>query len=112
MNKLSAPKQSTEREERKELIEVVSLTPWFVYILCCADDTLYTGVATDLERRLHEHNHTSRGARYTRIRRPVRLVYFESVADRSLACRRERVIKKYTRQEKQQLIANNPLVLS
>lgn len=73
---------------------------WFVYIVQCADDTLYTGVAKNLDKRLHEHNHTTRGARYTRSRRPVCLVYSESAADRSNACRREYAIKKLSRQDK------------
>lgn len=73
---------------------------WFVYIVQCADDTLYTGVAKNLEKRLHEHNYTTRGARYTRSRRPVCLVYSESAANRSQACCREYAIKKLSRQDK------------
>ena len=81
---------------------------WFVYIVKCADDTLYTGVTTDLERRLHEHNHCSqKGAKYTRVRRPVGLVYSETQSCRSSACQREAVIKKLTRTKKHQLIASH-----
>lgn len=77
---------------------------WFVYILRCADDTLYTGITTDLERRLHEHNHEALGARYTRARRPLTLAYSEEAENRSSASKREYAIKKLSRQQKQQLI--------
>jgi len=50
---------------------------WFVYIVECNDKTLYTGITTDLERRIKEHNYSSKGAKYTSKRRPVRMVYFE-----------------------------------
>jgi putative endonuclease len=77
---------------------------WFVYILCCADGTLYTGITTDLERRLREHNAgRSVGARYTRARRPVTLVHAETVASRAEAARREAAIKRLDRQSKQAL---------
>lgn len=75
----------------------------FVYILECADSTLYTGWTTDLERRLEEHN-TGRGARYTRGRRPVELIYYEEVADQSTALRREAVIRRLHRSAKLDLI--------
>lgn len=77
----------------------------FVYIVECADQTLYTGWTTDLNRRLKVHN-AGRGARYTRDRRPVRLVYAEEVADRRAALRRERTIKQMNRSQKLQLIQN------
>jgi len=74
---------------------------YFVYMLECADGTLYTGIATDLERRLDEHNNSPKGAKYTRARRPVKLVYSEEFADRSGASRREYEIKKkMSRKEK------------
>jgi len=75
----------------------------FVYILECADGTLYTGWTTDLERRLREHN-AGRGARYTRARRPVTLAYSEQVADRSAALRREAEIRRLRRSDKLELI--------
>lgn len=79
---------------------------WFVYILECADSTLYTGVTTDLQRRLSEHNHNDRlGAKYTRVRRPVSLQYHERCTGRSHACRREAAIKKLSRRAKLRLIA-------
>lgn len=75
----------------------------FVYILECADGTLYTGWTTDLERRLKEHN-AGRGARYTRGRRPVELAYYEEVPDRSTALRREAAIRRLRRSGKLALI--------
>ncbi|MDD5388755.1 MAG: GIY-YIG nuclease family protein [Gallionellaceae bacterium] len=79
---------------------------WFVYILRCADDTLYTGVTTDPERRLREHNAGGKlGARYTRSRRPVALLHHEIAASRAEACRREVAIKKLTRDAKLALLA-------
>jgi putative endonuclease len=76
-----------------------------VYILECRDGTLYTGWTTDLPRRLETHN-AGKGAKYTRGRLPVRLVYSETVAERGLALRREREIKRMPRREKLALIAN------
>ncbi len=79
---------------------------WHVYILCCADDSLYTGVATDLQRRLAQHNgELAGGSRYTRARRPVELVWSETAADRSSAQQRESQIKKLHRHAKWALIA-------
>ena len=70
----------------------------------CADDSLYTGVAMDPEKRLAEHNEGGLGARYTRARRPVELVYVESAEDRSAACKREWAIKRLTRAAKLRLV--------
>lgn len=70
-----------------------------VYIVMCADGTLYTGYTTDLSRRLEEHN-TGEGARYTRQRIPVVLIHFERFRSRGEALRREIEIKKMTRKEK------------
>ncbi len=87
------------------------MKPWFVYILCCADGTLYTGISTDVSRRTEEHNSDhGLGARYTRARRPVRLVYQEAVANRAAATRREAAIKKLSRAAKLTLIGETPLV--
>ena len=81
---------------------------YFVYILKCADETLYTGISTELERRIEEHNSSDKGAKYTRVRRPVRLVYSEEYPDRSSASKREYVIKKkMSRVEKLKLIGLN-----
>ncbi len=79
----------------------------------CADGTLYTGVAVDVERRVAEHNGAGKpGARYTRSRRPVKLVYYEAAANRSAACKREYRIKQLTRQEKLALIAAGSRMIS
>jgi len=77
---------------------------WFTYILKCSDNTLYTGVTIDLKRRLSEHNGSSKGAKYTRTRRPVEMIYNEECIDRSHACKREYNIKKLTRTKKLRLI--------
>ncbi len=79
---------------------------WFIYIIRCADDSLYTGVTTDLDRRINEHNAGKTAARYTRARRPVSLVYHERVDDRATACRREYQIKQLSRLDKQHLLAD------
>ena len=80
---------------------------WFLYILQCADGSLYTGTTTDLARRVLEHNGegaVGKGAKYTKARRPVRLVYQESVPDRSAAQIREAAVKKLSKSEKVQLV--------
>lgn len=71
----------------------------------CSDGTLYTGVTTDVQRRLHEHNTTKRGAKYTKTRRPVKLVLAEVYADRSSAQKAEARFKKLKRQEKEEIIS-------
>jgi predicted GIY-YIG superfamily endonuclease len=76
---------------------------WFVYILRCADATLYTGVTKDLARRTKQHN-AGTASRYTRSRRPVEVVYQEPQRSQSLALRREAAIKKLTRRQKLALI--------
>ena len=77
---------------------------YFIYILRCSDDTLYTGITMDIERRIDEHNSSAKGAKYTKIRRPVKLVYSETSEDRSSASKREYQIKKLTRSKKLELI--------
>lgn len=80
--------------------------PWFVYILRCADDTLYSGITTEPARRVDEHNtDNALGARYTRSRRPVRLVYSEELDSRSAAAKREAELKKMGRQQKLALVS-------
>ncbi|WP_127475117.1 GIY-YIG nuclease family protein [Sulfurivermis fontis] len=82
---------------------------WFVYLLRCADDTLYTGVTTDMTRRLDEHNNDDKlGARYTRARRPVKLLHCEPAASRSDACKREAAIRKLSRAAKLALAQDMP----
>jgi len=77
---------------------------WYLYILCCRDDTLYTGITTDVEKRLEAHR-TGKGAKYTRGRAPLELVYRETCGSHSDALKRELEIKKLSRAEKQKLIA-------
>lgn len=77
--------------------------PWFVYVARCADGSLYTGVTTDVPRRLAAHNR-GRGAAYTRSRRPVTLAHLEPAGDRGVALRREHAIKRMTRREKLDMV--------
>lgn len=79
----------------------------YVYILKCSDGTFYTGWTTDIEARANTHNSGS-GAKYTRGRRPVSLVYYEELPDRSAALKREAAIKRLPRNKKLELIASNP----
>ena len=84
-----------------------SASAWCVYMLRCADGTLYTGITTDVARRLAEHNgEGGPGARYTRSRRPVQLVYVEAAANRASASRREAEIKQLDRVRKLALCAS------
>ncbi len=96
------PEKTTPSKEK-------SSTPgnsqWSVYILRCADNSLYTGVTTDINRRLDQHNGIIKnGAKYTRNRQPVELVYQEDSSSRSEACKREYVIKCLNKSEKELLI--------
>lgn len=77
---------------------------YYVYIVRCNDSSLYTGITTNLERRLHEHNNTKKGAKYTRSRRPVSLVYSRLVDNRSLAQKEEYRIKKLSKRKKEDLV--------
>lgn len=81
---------------------------FFCYILQCSDGTFYTGWTTDPQRRERQHN-CGRGAHYTRLRRPVRLVFIEPQPDRSSAMKRERSIKKMKRIQKKKMIATSIL---
>jgi putative endonuclease len=76
---------------------------WFVYILNCADGTFYTGITNDLDRRIKAHN-AGTASKYTRIRRPVSIVYSEEVETKGDALRRELQIKRLTRSEKMAII--------
>ena len=77
---------------------------YFIYIVQCSDNTLYTGITTDIKRRIDEHNNSQKGAKYTKLRRPVTLVYTETAEDRSQASKREYAVKKLSRREKLELI--------
>jgi putative endonuclease len=90
--------------EEEQTLNNEPSSSWHVYIVRCKDNSYYTGVTTNLSRRIEEHNSGKKGARYTRSRRPVELVYFEKSASRSIATRREAQIKKLTLASKKQLI--------
>jgi len=77
---------------------------WFVYMLRCSDNSLYTGITTDVERRFAEHIIGKTGAKYTRARKPIMIVYKETHASRSAALIREAAIKRLTRERKEALI--------
>ncbi len=77
---------------------------WKVYIVKCADGTLYTGITTDLDRRISEHNDSDKGAKYTRGRSPVELMYSADFEDKSGASKEEYRIKQLSRDEKLELI--------
>ncbi|MBI5573775.1 MAG: GIY-YIG nuclease family protein [Elusimicrobia bacterium] len=79
--------------------------PYYVYILKCSDDTLYTGITPDLKRRIDQHN-KGNGARYTSNKTPVKCVYSEKQPDRSSALKREIEIKRLTREQKLTLITS------
>ncbi|HEX9715121.1 MAG TPA: GIY-YIG nuclease family protein [Desulfurivibrionaceae bacterium] len=81
-----------------------SSSAWFVYLVRCRDGSLYCGIAKDLTRRVEEHNSADKGAKYTRGRRPVQLVYVEEAASRGTATQREGRIKRLSRARKMMLI--------
>lgn len=82
----------------------------YTYLLKCADGTLYCGWTNHLEHRLKAHN-DGKGARYTKSRRPVELIYYEEYETRQEAMRREAAIKKLSREQKLELIAAGPVML-
>jgi len=77
---------------------------WYVYMIRCSDASLYTGVTTDIERRFKEHKESKKGSKYARAKIPLRVVYEETCASRSLAQKRECVIKKFEKKEKELLV--------
>ena len=79
---------------------------YYLYIIKCADKTLYTGITTDLKRRILEHNSTKLGAKYTSSRRPVKLVFSKKFKNRSSASKEEARIKKLKRVDKLKFIKN------
>jgi putative endonuclease len=85
------------------------MTQWSIYILRCSDDSLYTGIATDVERRLHEHEEGKTGAKYLRGRTPISLMFQQEVGDRSRASRIEHHIKKLPKREKERYLASPDL---
>ena len=81
---------------------------WFLYVLRCADDTFYTGTTTDITRRINEHNTKKCGAKYTKTRRPVKLVFWLDFENRSKAQKAEYQFKKLTRAQKEKIINASP----
>ena len=81
---------------------------WFLYVLRCADDTFYTGTTTDITRRINEHNTKKSGAKYTKTRRPVKLVFWLDFENRSKAQKAEYQFKKLTRAQKEKIINASP----
>lgn len=77
---------------------------WFVYILKCSDNTFYTWTTTDLDRRVMEHNTSIKSAKYTRMRRPVELIFSKILSSKSEACKEEYRIKQLNRKQKEELI--------
>jgi len=84
----------------------VSEKLWYLYVVECSDNSLYTGITTDLNRRITEHNSSNKGAKYTRPRRPVTLVYSEIHPNRSAASKSEYRTKQLSKQNKLLLIQN------
>lgn len=80
------------------------MSDWFLYILRCSDDTFYTGISTDVERRVKEHNHSKRGSKYTSRRRPVKLLAFWEQENRSEASKAEYKFKRLSRKSKQKRV--------
>ncbi len=83
----------------------LKINMYYIYILKCADDTLYTGITTDITRRVAEHNAGKKGAKYTMSRRPVSVVFSKKYKNRSKASQEEARIKKLTRLQKMQIVS-------
>ena len=83
---------------------VKNTTTWYVYIVECSDGTFYTGITTDINRRIKEHNKLLQGAKYTRGKRPVKLVHSFKVKNKSQALKEECRIKKLPKKEKMNII--------
>ena len=84
---------------------------YYLYILKCADKTLYAGITTDLQRRVKEHNSSDLGARYTRGRRPVKLVFSQKFKNRAAASKEEFRIKRLPKEQKLKIIHNGKQLL-
>jgi predicted GIY-YIG superfamily endonuclease len=91
------------RPQRNEKTQDANRADWFVYLIRCGDGTLYCGIALDVEARLKQHQEGT-GAKYTRGRGPLELVYHEACASKAAALRRERAIKGFSRAKKTALI--------
>lgn len=91
--------------QKKEMVGLAQQQNNYVYIVRCHDSTLYTGWTTDLKKRIETHN-AGKGAKYTKARRPVELVYFETFESKSEALKREYQIKQLKKEEKEKLISD------
>lgn len=81
---------------------------YYFYIVRCVDNSLYCGITSNLEKRLKEHNsNTSKGAKYTRAKKPANLVYFEEYPDRKTSMRREWEVKKWPKAKKEELVSQS-----
>ena len=89
-------------------MDSIILGEWFLYIIQCRNGELYVGIAKDVEKRVKEHN-TTRKCRYTRFRKPVRLIYSEHCDDYAQARKRERAVKKFSRKKKFALIETSKI---
>lgn len=85
--------------------KIMDTEEWHVYLVRCSDGTLYCGITNNIEKRMHDHNHTKKGAKYTSRRRPVVLAYVETCESKSAAMSRERQVKKMPRARKQELVS-------
>ena len=97
------PARSTVEADLESEVKMSSGDPWFVYVLRCVDDSLYTGITKDVKRRCRQHNDGT-ASRYSRSRRPTKLVWQEAHPSRGSALKREAAIKAMTRREKMALI--------
>jgi putative endonuclease len=102
------PETKGNENRRKNMLALKQ--HWFVYIVRCVDNSLYTGITTDLVRRLREHNSPCKGAKYTRNRQPVTLAYFEKADSRSSAGKREYRLRKMRAEKKRALIRSADLL--
>jgi putative endonuclease len=80
---------------------------WFLYILECSDDSFYTGISNNIEKRIKEHN-SGKGSKYARAKLPVALIYSETFDSKSQALKREIEVKRLTRIQKEQLVGKRP----
>lgn len=85
------------------------MSKWYLYVARCRDDSLYAGVTTDVRRRIKEHNHSPKGAKYTRSRRPVELIYSKEFEDQSTAQQEEYRFKQLSRKEKHEFLSTELL---
>ena len=106
MKNVMVPRPDTRRKERADRSEVVKTPAWYVYVVRTRDGALYTGVTTDVARRIAEHRAGGRGARSLRGREPLEIVYRRRLGERSLALRVEWRLKRRPRSDKLEIVAS------